>query len=996
MTGSTAARRSAGPYRLSEGGLIDRGSVVSFQFDGDKLTGFAGDTLASALLANGNRVAGRSFKYHRPRGIMTAGPEEPNGLVELGDGARRTPNTKVTGVELQDGLVATSQNRWPSLGFDVLSINSLLAPFLPAGFYYKTFMWPSAFWERVYEPLIRRAAGLGRAASDGDPDSYEQANAFCDLLVVGSGPTGIAAALKGARAGARVILCEDDFCLGGRLLSDRREIDGRPAELWAQDALIELEAAPNVSLMPRTAVFGAYDSGVYGAIERVSDNMAAPSDHLPRQRLWRIVARRAVLAAGATERSIAFGGNDRPGIQLSSAMRTYARRFAVAPGRRIVVFTNNDDGWRTANELHSLGITVAAVIDSRSAVSPLLAAGLESRVILCGEVIATRGGHGIRSVTVRTPDRTETIDCDALAVSGGWNPNLGLTCHLGSRARWNENIAAFVPGDPPKGMAVAGAANGTLTLGNCLREGSRVAEAAMDDLGMSYVRGEHARADDESFAITPLWHIASKQKAFVDFQNDVTSDDVSLAFREGFREVEHLKRYTTLGMATDQGKTSSVNGVAQLAMATGRTIAQTGRTTSRPPEVPVAIGAFAGHHRGKHFRPIRYTPSHAWASGQGAMFVESGPWLRAQYYPRAGEAGWFETVCREVTTVREKVGFCDVSTLGKIELQGKDVGAFLDRLYINTFSTLAVGRARYGLMLREDGFALDDGTTSRLSEDRFLMTTTTANAERVFQHMKFCHQVLWPELDVQLVSGTDQWAQFSVAGPRARDTLAGIVDPAFPIGNNEFPYMAAAELTVCSGVAARLYRISFSGELAYEIAVPARYGAALAGALMEAGTPYGVAPYGTEALATMRIEKGHIAGNEIDGRTTATDLGLGRMMSKQKDYIGRILAGREALLDPQRQSIVGLRPIDRRRQIRAGAHILSRSGGLTSDNDQGIVTSATFSPSLQHSIGLGLLAGGLRRLGEQLRAVDLVRDSIVDIEICAPCFIDSEGVRVRG
>jgi hypothetical protein len=438
-------------------------------------------------------------------------------------------------------------------------------------------------------------------------------------------------------------------------------------------------------------------------------------------------------------------------------------------------------------------------------------------------------------VTVRTPDRTETIDCDALAVSGGWNPNLGLTCHLGSRARWNENIAAFVPGDPPKGMAVAGAANGTLTLGNCLREGSRVAEAAMDDLGMSYVRGEHARADDESFAITPLWHIASKQKAFVDFQNDVTSDDVSLAFREGFREVEHLKRYTTLGMATDQGKTSSVNGVAQLAMATGRTIAQTGRTTSRPPEVPVAIGAFAGHHRGKHFRPIRYTPSHAWASGQGAMFVESGPWLRAQYYPRAGEAGWFETVCREVTTVREKVGFCDVSTLGKIELQGKDVGAFLDRLYINTFSTLAVGRARYGLMLREDGFALDDGTTSRLSEDRFLMTTTTANAERVFQHMKFCHQVLWPELDVQLVSGTDQWAQFSVAGPRARDTLAGIVDPAFPIGNNEFPYMAAAELTVCSGVAARLYRISFSGELAYEIAVPARYGAALAGALMEAG-----------------------------------------------------------------------------------------------------------------------------------------------------------------
>lgn len=984
------------PFRLSKGGLIDRRVPLAFSFDREKFFGFAGDTLASALLASGKRLVGRSFKYHRPRGIMTAGSEEPNALVELRTGARREPNTKATTVELYDGLVAGSQNRWPSIGFDVLRVNSLFAPFMAAGFYYKTFMWPSAFWERVYEPLIRRAAGLGRAATEKDPDHYEHANAFCDVLVVGGGAAGISAALTATRAGARVIFCEDDFRFGGRLLAESQEIDGMPCHSWAKQSIGELEGSSNVSLMPRTAVFGVYDAGVYGAIERVADHQPVPDAHRPRQRLWRIVARRVVLASGAIERGIVFGGNDRPGVLMASAARTYANRFAVAPGRQVVVFTNNDDGWRTVTDLRATGIEVAAIVDSRPTVSPTLQTSADSRVILGGVICATKGGLSLQSVSVQTPAGMEAIVCDALAVSGGWDPNLGLTCHLGSQAKWDETIATFVPDRPPKGMAVAGAANGSMTLARCLTEGSLVARRALEDLGFSLPEIRAPKADDETFAITPMWCVpSSKQKAFVDFQNDVKSSDVLLAAREGFCAVEHLKRYTTLGMATDQGKTSSVNGLAILADATARSISETGRTTSRPPYVPVAIGAFAGHHSGKKFRPVRRTPSHVWAEGQGAVFMETGAWLRAQYFPRAGEEDWLTTVNREVQTVREKVGFCDVSTLGKIELQGSDVGAFLDRLYVNIFSTLPVGRARYGLMLREDGFALDDGTTSRLSDDRFFMTTTTANAGRVFQHMQFCHQVLWPELDVQFVSATDQWAQFSVAGPQSRQILAKIVDAPFDIGNEAFPYMAVAELTVCSGIAARLYRISFSGELAYEIGVPARYGDALARALMKAGSSFGIAPYGTEALGVMRIEKGHVAGNELEGRTTAEDLGLGRMMSKKKDYIGRVLSARPALTDPNRQSVVGFRAANPQDRIRAGAHVLALEGRLTTANDEGVITSAAFSPSLKYWVGLGLLSRGSKRVSERLRAVDLVRNSIIDIEVCMPCFIDPQGERVR-
>jgi len=987
------------PHRLP-GGLIDRSQPLRARFDGKEINGFAGDTLASALLANGTRLVGRSFKYHRPRGIMTSGSEEPNALIELRAGARREPNTRATTTELFEGLEAASQNRWPSLRFDLLALNSLLAPLLPAGFYYKTFMWPPAFWERVYEPLIRRAAGLGRAAGESDPDHYEQAFAFCDVLVIGSGPAGLAAAQTAARSGARTILCEQDFAFGGRLLSDHREIAGVPGHVWAQSVIDELRGMPNVRLMPRTCAFGVYDGGTYGALERVSDHLPEPPPYQPRQRLWRIVAKRAVLAGGGIERPIVFAGNDRPGVMMASAVRSYVNRFAVAPGQRVALFTNNDDGWRTAAALAARGVELTAVIDSRPELPAHLSpASLATRIITGGQVTATAGSRLLRAITVSTREGSESVAADTLAMSGGWNPDVSLTCHHGARPVWSEEIAAFVPKNPPLGLTVAGAANGALLLNGCLAEGSEAGRSAAADAGFTATALSPPPVDDETCAITPMWHVSgwhmNCSKAFVDFQNDVTAADIALAAREGFRSVEHLKRYTTLGMATDQGKMSNVNGLAIMAVLTGETIPSTGTTSYRPPHTPVAIGALAGHHRGENFRPTRLTPSHQWAQEQNAVFVESGPWLRAQYFPRSGEATWFDTVRREVQTVRSGVGFCDVSTLGKIDVHGPDAGAFLDRLYTNTFSNLPVGRARYGVMLREDGIAFDDGTTSRLADDRYFMTTTTANAGRVFQHMQFCHQVLWPELDVQFVSATDEWAQYSVAGPRSRETLQKLIDAPFSIVNADFPYMGVAECTVCGGTPARLYRLSFSGELAYEIGVPTRYGDNLARALMQAGQPFGITPYGTEALGVMRIEKGHVAGNEIDGRTTADDLGLGRMVSTKKDFIGRVMTGRPGLRDTERPKLVGVRARDPAQRLHAGAHLLPMGAAYTAEHDQGVITSVAFSPSLNHWIGLALLVRGPQRLSEPVMMVDFMRNAFTEVDVCAPVFVDPKGERLR-
>ncbi|TPI38748.1 sarcosine oxidase subunit alpha [Mesorhizobium sp. B3-1-9] len=986
--------------RLNNGGLIDRSAPLSFRFDGKTFSGFKGDTLASALVANGVKLVGRSFKYHRPRGILTAGSEEPNALVELRSGARREANTKATTAELYEGLEAASQNRWPSLNFDVMSVNQLFAPIFVAGFYYKTFMWPAKFWEAIYEPAIRRAAGLGRAAQVSDPDHYDKAWAHCDVVIAGSGPAGLAAALAAARCGARVILCEEDFVLGGRLLADGGTIDALPAAEWIARTLAELEAMPDVRIMTRTTLFGVYDGGTYGAIERVNDHLPVPPEHQVRQRLWRILAKRCVVAAGTIERPIVFAGNDTPGVMMASAMRSYINRYAATPSRRIALFTNNEDGWRTAETAVAAGLQVAAVIDARPDVSPAhrSLASKGGFPVLHGAVSSVDGGKGgVRKISVSlTGGARAEVEADGLAVSGGWNPAVGLTSYHRGRPKWRDDIAAFVPDGAPPGMVAAGAANGAFGLGACLREGFEAGAAAARDAGRSGNIGSMPVADDEAFSITPLWHVAGKGKAFVDQQHDVTASDVELAQREGFQSVEHLKRYTTLGMATDQGKTSNVAGLAIMAAVSGKSIPETGTTIYRPPYVPVAIGAFAGHHRDENFHATRLTPSHHWAAEQGAVFVDTGLWKRAQWYPRAGEKDWLESVTREVKAVRNGVGFCDVSTLGKIDVHGPDAGTFLDRVYINAFSSLAVGKARYGLMLREDGIVYDDGTTSRLAEDHYFLTTTTAKAGLVMQHLEFCRQVLFPELDVQLTSVSDQWAQFSIAGPKTRDLLKEIVDPAEDLSNEGFPFMGAREVALRGGLKARLFRISFSGEMAFEISVPARYGEAMARNLMIAGKPFGVTPYGTEALGVMRIEKGHVAGPELNGTTAAGDLGLGKMMSTKKDFIGRVMAGREALVAPSRQVVVGIKPTDKARRLRSGAHIIPKGETPGPDNDQGYVTSVCFSPVLDQWIGLGLVERGRERIGEIVRAHDPLRGEDYDVELCNSVFYDPDGGRQRG
>ncbi|MFC5068930.1 sarcosine oxidase subunit alpha family protein [Flaviflagellibacter deserti] len=987
------------PNRRATGGLIDRSVSLNFSFDGKQYGGFAGDTLASALVANGVTLVGRSFKYHRPRGFLTAGSEEPNGLVELRTGARREPNTKATTVELYNGLAAMSQNRWPSLAFDIQSINNWFSPLLGAGFYYKTFMWPGFLWEKLYEPLIRRSAGLGRLSMESDPDSYEKVHAFCDVLVIGGGAAGLMAALAAGRSGARVILCDEDFRFGGRLLSERTEIDGTPCAEWAANVVAELDGLPNVTLLPSTTVFGVYDGGTYGAIEKVSDHLETPGPGQPRQRLWKIVAKRSVLAAGAIERPIVFGGNDTPGVMLASAVRTYVNRYAANPGKRAVVFTSSDDGWRTIADLAAAGIEIAAVVDPRLQVAPSLgdiAKRAHAPVFLGARLREANGGHALASLSIIGADNRERqVRADLLAVANGSNPNIGLTNHYGHRPVWNEEISAFVADVLLPGMSVAGAAAGRFALADILRTGADAGAKAAEDTGFSATMPPVPATTADPVSATPLWHVdKSRGKAFVDFQNDVTAKDVALAAQEGFRAIEHLKRYTTLGMATDQGKTSSVTGLAIMAELTGRSIPVTGVTIARPPHVPVAIGAFAGIHTGPHFKPTRLTSGHRWAEENGASFVEAGQWLRPQWFSRPGEMDWLETVNREVLAVRNGVGICDVSTLGKIDIQGPDAGILLDRVYINMFSTLAVGRARYGMMLREDGFAMDDGTTARFSETRYVMSTTTANAAKAMSHLEFARQVLWPELDVQTVSITEQWAQYAVAGPNARKLLQNLFGLAIDLSPEAFPYMGVAEFEF-GGTTVRLFRLSFSGELAYEVAVPAHYGDALIRRLMAAGAEFGVTPYGTEALSVMRIEKGHVAGNELNGQTTAGDLGFGRMMSKKKDFIGRTLAARPGLVDPERPVFVGFKPVDPSRRLRAGAHFLGLGKAATTANDEGYMTSVAYSPNLGHWIGLGLIKHGPERLGERVRAYDPIRNGDVEVEICSPVFVDPEGARLQ-
>ena len=969
--------------RLAKGGLIDRNRQLGFRFDGHGYTGMEGDTLASALLANGLRTVARSFKYHRPRGILTAGSEEPNALVTLGRGAGQEPNARATTVELSQGLDARSQNAWPSVGFDVMEINDWLSPFLGAGFYYKTFMGPARIWERVFEPVIRRAAGLGQLSKEVADLRFDKAFAFCDLLVIGAGPTGLMAAWTAAEAGADVILADEDFLPGGRLNAERAGIGGQSGAGWAAEVAARLASMPNVRVMARTMVTGVYDQGTYGALQR-----HAPGARL-QETFWRIVARRAVLAAGATERPVALAGNDRPGVMMAGAVRTYLNRFAVAPGKTAVVFGASDDVLRTATDLRDAGVHVAAVVAPRPDAS---ASGLPCHP---GAVVERVLGREVEGVVIRHADgREERVQADLLALSGGWNPTLHLSCHLNGRPVWREDIAAFVPApEAVPGMTPAGACNGDLTTAACLAAGRAAGQAAAEALGLTGALPDLPEAEGADTRARPLWVVPGKGRKWVDFQNDVTVKDIDQAARENFRSVEHMKRYTTQGMATDQGRMGNVTALSVLADATGRSIPGTGTSTFRPPFAPIHIAALGAGGQGKGFAPERFTASHAVTLSMGAPLIEAGLWYRPSYYPRAGETTWRQSCDREVGMVRSRVGVCDVSTLGKIDVQGPDAAAFLDFVYTNTMSTLPVGKVRYGLMLREDGHVMDDGTCARIGETQFVVTTTTAAAGLVMKQMEFAAQVLRPDLDVRMISVTEQWAQTAVAGPEARALLNEVLDE--PMAEGAWPFMSCGAVSVGS-IPARLFRISFSGEHAYEIAVPARYGESLFRQLVAKAEARGGGAYGMEALNVLRIEKGLLTHAELDGRTTAYDLNLQGMMSRKKDFVGRAAAQRDGLLDPERPRLVGIRPVGAVKQLTAGAFLFEPEAEKTRPNAQGTVSSVAYSPTLGHFVGLALLKEGPERHGDTLRMVDHLRGIETLCEVCDPVFFDPEGGRVRG
>jgi len=938
--------------------LVNYDKILKFQFNGKHYEGYEGDTLASALLRKKVKIVGRSFKYHRPRGIFGSGSEEPNALVKLEGSNTHEPNRRATSIKLYDGLKANSQNYIGSVKFDILALNDYIHPFISAGFYYKTFMWPKSFWEKVYEPIIRRAAGLGSLSTEPDPDRYDKGYLHCELLIIGSGPAGLKMALDASRNGKKIILVDEDFIMGGQLLSNEIEINGSSSLQWIEQTLSELSNSSNVRIMTRTSVYGVYDHGIYGALETVTDEIDRPG---ARQILWRIYANKSVLASGATERPIAFPNNDRPGVMLASAVQTYNKRFNVKCGDNISLFTNNSGANLSK---------ISNLIDVRN--------GLH--------IVNVHGRNMIRSITLNSGKK---INSDCLAVSGGWNPNLQLTCHKRGRPKWNEKLSCFVPDNSnlPVNMHVIGSANGSFSTQSVFNDVSDLSKQ------LGYEITEEIKSEDKPLKLKPFWFVKSNKRSWVDLQNDVTVKDITLAHQEGFSSVEHVKRYTTLGMATDQGKTSNVIGLAVLADATNKTIPETGTTIFRPPYTPISIGAFAGAHKGKHFKPTRLTPSHEFASEIGANFVDTGYWKRAQWFSQDKEVTWRDSVDREVLMTRQSVGICDVSTLGKIDIQGKDAGKFLNKIYINTFSTLKVGKCRYGLMLREDGIAMDDGTSARLSDTHYIMTTTTAKAGSVYSHLEFCRQVLFPNLDVHIISTTEQWAQFSIAGPNARNLLCKIIDPNFNISNETFPYMACAEITICSGIRARIFRLSFSGELAYEISVPSRYGDALIRELMSAGKEFNATMYGTEALGVMRIEKGHAAGNELDGRNTAVNLGLSGLMAKKKDYIGKTLSSREKLSG--NKTMVGFLSVNPSDKLTSGSHFMNTDDKILPENDQGHMSSVAYSPILERYIGIGFLKNGKDRYNETLKAIDFLQNNHVEVKVVSPHFIDPNGDRLR-
>jgi sarcosine oxidase, subunit alpha len=992
-------------FRTPRGGRVDRAQRLRFEFDGRSYAGVAGDTLASALLANGVHLTGRSFKYHRPRGILAAGSEEPNALVTVSrDAARVTPNLRATQVELYDGLIAESQNRWPSLQRDVGRINDWLSAFFPAGFYYKTFMWPRTAWKSLYEPVIRRAAGLGRAPGRADPDRYAQRYAHCDVLVVGAGPAGIAAASAAADCGARVILCDETAELGGSLLAETGAlIDGQAALAWVEQGIASLAKNSRVTLLTRTTAFGYFPHNLIGLNQRLSDHLSAPSEGQPRERLWQVRARAVVLATGAIERPLVFPGNDRPGILLAGAAHTYLNRYGVRVGRRVVIVTCGDDAYQAALELKNAGGDIAAIADLRSEVAGALPeaarrAGIE---ILPGStVLGTEGDLRVVAITLGRVhgggvQAGQRILCDTVLMSGGYTPSVHLFSQSRGKVQWDEGLRAFVPGTSAECERSAGACRGVYDLADVLADGAAAGAASAPQPPQAqhrFVVEALKRSSQAYLGALPQAESPSNEKSFVDWQHDVTTRDLALATREGFQSIEHVKRYTTTGMATDQGKTSNLNAMAIVAKSLEVSIPQVGLTTFRMPYTPVTFGSLAGISRGDLFDPVRTTSTHPWALARGAVFENVGLWKRARYFPRGGE-DMHAAVARECRAVRGACGLFDASTLGKIEVAGPDAAEFMNRLYINNWSNLGVGRSRYGILLREDGFIYDDGVVARTGADRFHVTTTTGGAPRVLALMEDYRQTEWPDLKVWLTSTTEQWAVIAVQGPNARQVLEPLVE-GLDISAAAWPHMSVGRGRIC-GVPMLLFRVSFTGELGFEINVPADFGLYVWQAVHAAGSAHGITEYGTETMHVLRAEKGYIiVGQDTDGTVTPDDAGLTWAIGKNKsDFVGKRSLDRPSMKSADRKQLVGLRTKDPHLVLDEGAQVAAKSGQAPPMELIGHVSSSYASSVLGHSIALGLIAGGRARLGQTLYVP--MPNGDLEVEVTPPVFYDPTGARIN-
>jgi sarcosine oxidase subunit alpha len=1007
--------------RTVSGGRIERSRVLRFSFDGRAYLGCAGDTLASALLANGVHLMGRSFKYHRPRGVLAAGSEEPNSLVAVHrDAGRYTPNLRATQVELYEGLQAQSQNRSPSLAFDFGAVNDVLAPFIPAGFYYKTFMWPRRAWQILYEPRIRAAAGLGRAPLQADPDRYAQRYAHCDVLVVGAGPTGLAAAGAAAAAGARLILCDEQCEFGGSLLADDtaapQQVAGRPAPQWITETRAALEANPRVTLLPRTTAFGYFPHNLIGLNERLTDHLADPPGELPRERQWQVRAREVVLATGAIERPLVFPGNDRPGIMLAGAARTFLNRYGVLCGTRVVLVTAADAAYRAALELQQAGVFIAAIAEARAAAdSPCIAQARAAGIpVLTGAtVLGTSGRRRVNSIRLARLEHgelseTQTQPCDLVLMSGGFTPSVHLFSQSRGRLAWDARRQTFLPGVPAERVRCAGACRGVFALEAALADGAATGAAAAREAtdpsrtgvrpAAALTRGAPGAdasatpADGEcGFAGALPQPRGAHARAFVDWQNDVTTRDLALATREGFRSIEHIKRYTTTGMATDQGKTSNLNALGIVSHTLGKDIPQVGLTTFRTPYTPVTFGSFAGLARAQLFDPVRTTPMHDWAREHGAVFEDVALWKRARYFPRGAE-DMHAAVARECLAVRNGCGIFDASTLGKIEVVGKDAVTFMNRLYVNSWTSLGVGRCRYGVLLRDDGFVYDDGVVARIGEQRFHVTTTTGGAPRVLAMMEDYLQTEWSELEVWLTSTTEQWAVIALQGPNARRVLAALID--IDIAATVMPHMSVATGSIC-GVPMRLFRVSFTGELGFEVNVPADFGPPVWQAIWEAAQAHGITAYGTETMHVLRAEKGYIiVGQDTDGTVTPEDAGLGWAIARSKpDFVGKRSLQRPAMSSPDRRQLVGLVTADPATVLEEGAQVMAEAATRPRARPLGHVTSSYYSAVLGRSIAMGLVSGGRARMGETLHVPTLSGN--VAVQVAPSVFYDQAGARLN-